>query len=621
MKGFKIRTTVIIAAAFLFQCLIGGMGGFLQTAESHAKSLKYYTVDNERELKTYLKKSDRPVRLSGNISLESAVCLQDGKSHLIDLNGYGIYRHDLDKASLKGSVMILDHSSKLTVTDSAKEQSGKISGGFAPCGGGILVDGKSKLFMNGGVITENFAYEGAGIYIGKGSKARLWGVSISRNNYGNLTDSGEMDGTKPDPAIIKSGAKTVYGGGISVAAGGTCEVKNCNIHENASGDGGGIGNAGKITIEDSEIGNNILYQVHEECGEGAGIHSTGNTAMVNTKIVENGGEAENGGGIANYGTMTIEDCTVANNTVSANGGGIYIDYDTAGNHIEFHGVNTISDNAAKNGGGMYIADCGADTEYKHVIKQITFTHNTAKEKGGALYISPGLAEVTLKSVTMEGNKSETDGGAVMVSSPLLLDRCKLLLNKAGGKGGAVYADYDGSSCSLTITDAAIQDNSSSDAGGGIWLADDGKDADIILGGGKTVITMNTDSNNPESNIAFRSFRELPVTGKLDPGSMIGVLCSDSFGERTITKGYSDHNTEPADTYFVYDGPDHIVKQDKEVTEAVLVEGTNELYEYAKEESVSSSIFGKGNVKIWVGIIFLSVAVVTMGCMLFAKRKT
>jgi hypothetical protein len=90
----------------------------------------------------------------------------------------------------------------------------------------------------------------------------------------------------------------------------------------------------------------------------------------------NGGS---GGGIVNYGTMTIQDSTISGNTATGGdfegyGGGIYGNNNTITN-------STISENNAVRGGGV----AGGGN-----IAHTTFSNNSASVAGGTLYLTGSL---------------------------------------------------------------------------------------------------------------------------------------------------------------------------------------------------------------------------------------
>ena len=120
---------------------------------------------------------------------DSSLKIPADKVITIDLNGHTLDRN-CSKVLDDGSVIELlsddTVSSKLTIEDSAG--GGKITGGWAENGGGILVNTNCSLTVQGGSITGNKAVHGGAIYCDKEPSAssehtlvRIEGGTISDN--------------------------------------------------------------------------------------------------------------------------------------------------------------------------------------------------------------------------------------------------------------------------------------------------------------------------------------------------------------------------------------------------------------------------------------------------------
>ena len=130
--------------------------------------------------------------------------------------------------------------------------------------------------------------------------------------------------------VTISGSAGSYGGGIFNA--GDLSIDESTINHN-SAVGGGITNTGTLTLTNSTISDN-------SGNGGAGIGNWGDLTIINSTIsgnVASGGSSPGGGGIDNYGATYITNATISGN-VSHFGGGIL-------NHDEFGGTveldNTI----------------------------------------------------------------------------------------------------------------------------------------------------------------------------------------------------------------------------------------------------------------------------------------
>ncbi|MGL5194261.1 MAG: DUF4347 domain-containing protein, partial [Chroococcales cyanobacterium] len=131
------------------------------------------------------------------------------------------------------------------------------------------------------------------------------------------------------------------GGGISNA--GTLTLNQSTITGNrADDDGGGINNVGTLTVIESSISNNFAQDEgggirhtgkqdltvigstinHNEAGtQGGGIQNNGSTAVIYNSTISNNSAADDGGGFYNTGDLTVNHSTIAFNTADSNGNG------------------------------------------------------------------------------------------------------------------------------------------------------------------------------------------------------------------------------------------------------------------------------------------------------------
>jgi hypothetical protein len=148
---------------------------------------------------------------------------------------------------------------------------------------------------------DNNATTGGGISVGSGSSVALFQSTITGNT--SLATAGP-----------------VRGGGIYNA--GTLTVASSTISGNRAyfsneGYGGGIYNNGTLTVTNSTIvGNSCDFS-------GGGLFNTGTANISNTTISGNGklGPQPKGGGVSNEGTLTMINSTVADNVATYVGGG------------------------------------------------------------------------------------------------------------------------------------------------------------------------------------------------------------------------------------------------------------------------------------------------------------
>ncbi len=218
---------------------------------------------------------------------------------------------------------------------------------------------------------------------------------------------------------IVDGRVTSDGGGIRNAGHLTltdCEVFGCSTGD----DGAGIYNSGSLVLKDSRVTDNIAAD------SGGGIASQGPVSLLSCVVSSN--NADNGGGIYNDGAvLTIEDCTLGGNTVDNSPGGGAIDND--GGEVAIT-RSTLAGNSSVTGGGA-IENDGPLT-----ILACTLSGNTAAVGGGAIEHTAGVLEIT--SSTLAENSAKW-GGAIDGdgTSTIRLNCCTVSANHASDKGGGI----------------------------------------------------------------------------------------------------------------------------------------------------------------------------------------
>ncbi|MGB5697240.1 MAG: choice-of-anchor Q domain-containing protein, partial [Polyangiales bacterium] len=150
---------------------------------------------------------------------------------------------------------------------------------------------------------------------------------------------------------------------------------------------------------------------------GAGIHNDGELLLRSSTVSANEtGAYANGGGIANFGTMTIAKSTVSENTAFRRGAGIY-------NRGEMTLCDsTVTGNVAQNGGGPTIGEGGGILNDRGALTLVnsTVSGNAAVDlvgEGGGTIGGIGNfgGTVTLANSTVSGNRAIDATGALYSS--------------------------------------------------------------------------------------------------------------------------------------------------------------------------------------------------------------
>ena len=270
----------------------------------------------------------------------------------------------------------LENDSNLTLSNVA------VAGNRDDFGGGVSLNQDCSLIMNrGATITHNCARLGGGVYICDGL-----------GDYRNMVQM--------DNASICANYATEGGGGLysNVDEADIRIENNSTISDNVTkGDGGGI------------------YLSHAHFNVQSGDRSG--------SISGNKADGDNGGGAIyvsdaslcdHHGTIT--GLTMKDNSVSTNGGAIYIDQDYT-----------------------YVTDC-------------TITGNGAAKTGGGIYVHSGNCAITNGTITgnyCDGVGTNREGGGVFVRYKYdltLSGKCNITGNTRGKNGSAdnvFLSDYCG----------------------------------------------------------------------------------------------------------------------------------------------------------------------------------
>ncbi|MES2441059.1 MAG: Ig-like domain-containing protein [Verrucomicrobiota bacterium] len=152
------------------------------------------------------------------------------------------------------------------------------------------------------------------------------------------------------------------------------------------------------------------------------------------------------GGIANLGTLKVENCVLTGNSGSIYGGILNNGTLTVSN-------STLSGNASAGvGGGIY--NLGNRTL---TVVNSTLTGNTSNNGGGAISIVSG-STVTISNSTISANSADSSGGGVLNSGTLTVIHSTITGNTSTGQGGGIATSIGGS---LTLANSIVAGNTAS----------------------------------------------------------------------------------------------------------------------------------------------------------------
>jgi hypothetical protein len=382
----------------------------------------------------------------------------------------------------------------------------------------------AQLELSNTTGTETITGPAAGVVVSGGGNSRVFqiedGVTAS---ISGLT--------------IIGGSTTGNGGGIANA--GVLTVSECTISGDTAGtNGGGISDYGMLNVYNSTISG-------DSAENGGGIANTGGGTLTVSKSTINSDSAGNdGGGIANTGSLTVSDSTISGDSAGNDGGGIA----NSGTGSLTVSESTINSNSAGNdGGGIANSGTGSLT-----VCESTINSNSAGNDGGGIANS-GTGSLTVSESTINSNSAGTDGGGI--AGAATVSNCTISGDTAGNNGGGISSYHlnaysstisgdtaGGSGGGLsnngtaTLADCTVSGDSAADSGGGIFT---GVGTSAYLSGS----TINDDTAGVGGGIANDFAYNFVLSDCTISGdSAVGPVAFNSGGGIYIDAGYDEDNT-------------------------------------------------------------------------------
>jgi Abnormal spindle-like microcephaly-assoc'd, ASPM-SPD-2-Hydin len=285
------------------------------------------------------------------------------------------------------------------------------------------------------------AQAGDTISIGAGTYAEHLDIEKNLSLVGAGASTTAIDGSTSGRVVtigISNTAAVVTLSGVTVQ------------HGNTASSGGGIVNAGSLTLTNSTVVSNTSTGYGNG---GGGIYNTGTLTLTNSTVVSNTATSDGrGGGIYNTGTLTLTTSTVLGNSAFYFGGGI----DNSSGTLTLTN-STVRGNTAGSGGG--ISNTGTLT-----LTNSTVSGNSTSGGNGAGGGIENWGTVTLTNSTVSGNSAFYGcGGGIGNFGTMTLTNTTVAGNRAnsirsgygcsGGDGGGIY-----NTGTLTLTTSILAGN-------------------------------------------------------------------------------------------------------------------------------------------------------------------
>ncbi len=363
----------------------------------------------------------------GDMTIEAAPAVVDGKVVTLDLNGHTIA--NVNDVSLDAFFMVKNGGS-LTIADPNE---------------GLAFTPKTI----GAADAQSAGREGSCSVSKDGASVTYYETrTVSKDSFNAVTSEVLVERTVTIPATVGAVVGNNIGSLVSVEGGSALAVTGGRLTNAGSAEGKGHGvvaNGSTVSIEGGAIVGCTLVG-----GNGAGISANGSTVNLQ-------GSAVVGGNSVRF--------TGAEN--SGNGGGIY----AASSVVNVTGSAVVAANTAtevdmgdpwsgggnrpvnQNGGGVYLTSSQAIIDGNALIAS-----NRAKHDGGGLY---GATTAQADSITLAGNANITNN---RTTKEITKNSADVRANWATIGGGGIC-----SSGRVVINGGSVNGNYSSDAGGGLLM--------------------------------------------------------------------------------------------------------------------------------------------------------
>jgi hypothetical protein len=267
---------------------------------------------------------------------------------------------------------------------------------------------------------------------------------------------------KVGPAWLQDTGGGIYNGGSNLT------INSSLIMRNSSSQGGGIFTYGTLTLNNTTVSENSCVSSGSAC-LGGGISndnlSTGNLLMTNSQVVFNTATATGPDGIAIGAGVGIS----GNFFVSITGSNIS------------HNTGSGTGSGGSIGNGLYLANNSDGT----VANLTNSTFNNNSGTGGLAHDGSGITVFnsqrmtgTFNNVTIEGNTGTSRGAGLLlqhngVTFTIDINNSAIRGNSGGAYGGGVMVSTFGSfagTSTVNFLNTTISGNSASVIGGGVALA-------------------------------------------------------------------------------------------------------------------------------------------------------
>ena len=218
-----------------------------------------------------------------------------------------------------------------------------------------------------------------------------------------------------------------------------------------------------------------------------------------------GGNTNGGGGISNYGVLTISNGCISGNNAKI-GGGVW----TSG-RLTMNGGSVSGNNATEDGGGIFF---NGSSPYGIQLNGGEIKNNTAGDLGGGVFNGDWTE---LRGCTVSGNSANHGGG--IYNGGTLKFYSGTVSDNTAVQGGGIHSGGTGyGNLTLDLYDTATITGNSAEIGGGVYT----KGKDVVLSGSPQV-TGNVNSNDKSAdNLCITDNTQMTIRQDFNNDAKIGV---------------------------------------------------------------------------------------------------
>ncbi len=472
-------------------------------------------------------------------------------------------------------------------------------------------------------ISSNMAKFGGGIY--NLGTLTVQNTTFSKNSAIEANPSVATNNDGVNTTYTTTTTNTGRGGAIYNASDSDVTIVNSTFTSNKAGETGGAIhnestesslNISGSTFKSNTSLNNIVtkqYSVNnvtgkatkektvstivDESGKGGAIYSKGQI-NINKDIANNYDIAKrkvtqftsnssfNGGAIYSEKAVNINSATFTSNSAKGNGGALYVADNSSASVVN----SDFSKNTAVNGGAIYAGEGSNIT-----IKDTSFLNNTATDKGGAIYADKNSTitiEAIKTDVVFKGNKANKK------SNSIYLNDASLVLNAYNDKWINIYDDIDGTgtlsksgnvfiSNESTLTGITIVSNS-----GNLMIANEAnlQNCSLVTGAGSGIqIANNSVRTLALDNLTLNGTTKVALDMDLKGKRSDNITANNITGTGSIdvNKVNLTSNSKTPVTITVADG-DSVIGSIS-ATKAESAEATYKLKQYVDENGMLRAV--------------------------------